>query len=76
MKALGSSTLKLTDLSPRVRAAILEAEPTNRADMDLWIHRPIPALRGRSVVGVLSEPGPDGELEVVALCRAIRGGSR
>jgi hypothetical protein len=68
------SPLKLVDLAPRVRAALIEAAPVSADKLEAWIHQPIPVLRGRSVVEVITDQGAAGELEVVALCRRIKGG--
>jgi len=68
-----SAATTLEGLPPRVKAAIVECSPSG--DIETWIHQQIPALGNRSVVGMLAELGESGELEVIALCRAIRGRS-
>lgn len=73
MTASYSSATKIEDLPPRVRTAILEASPTEKAKLDAWIHRPIPALQNRSVVALLAADGDEGELEIVAMCNRLRG---
>ena len=72
MGAISQSDTKFTDLPSRVQAAIREASPAAAADLDAWIHRPVPALGGRSVVQALRANAESGELEVIALCAAIK----
>ena len=70
-----SSATKLEDLPSRLRAAILDCAPTEKEELDGWIHQPIPALQNRSVVALLADDASEGEQQVIALCSSIKGRS-
>jgi hypothetical protein len=72
MTSINRSDTKLADLPRRVQAAIRDCAPVAARDLDEWIHQPLPALRGASITETLSSGAEDRELEVLALCAAIK----
>lgn len=64
--------MQYTDLPARVKTAIQSAKPALDDRLDEWIRSPIPALKNRSVIEVLTESGEQGELEIIALCNTIK----
>jgi hypothetical protein len=72
MTSINRRDTKLADLPRQVQAAIRNCAPVGAGDLDEWIHQPLPALRGASIAQTLSSGAEDRELEVVALCAAIK----